>query len=135
MVRVMVFGTFDILHPGHLDFLGRAKKLGDELVVSISRRVNAKRIKGKNPRHSEIERKKLLESVRFVDNVVIGAKTDYLAHILRLRPDIIALGYDQKHYTQGLKEKLAKRGLKVRIVRLKSYKPQIYKTSKLRDKF
>ena len=128
----MVFGTFDILHPGHIHFLERAKKYGDFLIVSLARGENVKRIKGRAPRHTELERKKMLAALRFVDKVVIGAQNDYIAHILRERPDVIALGYDQKAYTAGLKQKLQRAGLKTKIVRVRSHKPHVYKTSKLR---
>src|SRR3989338_1200158 len=132
MTRVMVFGTFDILHPGHIHFLERAKKYGDFLIVSLAREANVKKIKGRAPRHTELERKKMLGSLRFVDRVVLGAAKDYVKHILQLRPDVIALGYDQKAYTAGLKQKLQRAGLKTKIVRVRSHKPHVYKTSKLR---
>ncbi|HEY4500164.1 MAG TPA: adenylyltransferase/cytidyltransferase family protein [Candidatus Paceibacterota bacterium] len=128
MKRVLVFGTFDILHPGHIHFLREAKKLGHFLVVSLAREKFIRKIKGHRAHHSESERKKLLESLRFVDQVVLGSKSDYLKHILELKPQIIALGYDQKAFTAGLREKLASRGLKVQITRLKSYRPSLYKS-------
>lgn len=130
----MVFGTFDILHPGHIGFLKQAKKLGDFLIVSLAREEFIKLIKGRKALYSETERKTLLESVRYVDRVVLGAKDDYIKHIVAQKPDIIALGYDQTAFTENLKEKLAKKGLKVRIVRLKAYKPKLYKSRLWREK-
>lgn len=134
MIRVLVFGTFDILHPGHIDFLRQAKRYGDFLIVSLAREKFIRKIKGHAARHSEAERKKLLGSVKFVDKVVLGSKSDYLGHIAAQKPDIIALGYDQTAFTEGLAKKLKARGLKVKIVRLKPYKLKIYKTSKLYGK-
>ena len=131
MKRVMVFGTFDILHPGHIDFLRQARKHGDYLVVSLAREKFIKKIKGHSATHSEPERKKLLESLKLVDKAVLGSKTDYLGHIIKHKPHVIALGYDQKAFTQGLQRKLAARGHKVKIVRLKPYKKHLYKSSKL----
>ena len=131
MKRVMVFGTFDILHPGHIFFLRQAKKYGDYLIVSLAREKFIRKIKGHKARHSETERKKMLEAVKFVDRVVLGAKSDYIRHIVREKPNVIVLGYDQKHFTEKLKEILAEKGLKVKIVRLEAYKPEKYKTSKL----
>lgn len=127
----MVFGTFDILHPGHIHFLKQAKKLGDFLIVSIAREKNVRKIKGRKPYHSESERKELLSALKFVNKVVVGAKDDYLKHIIEERPNVIALGYDQKYYTDKLKEKLVERGFRVKVVRLKPYKSQIYKTHKV----
>jgi FAD synthetase len=127
----MVFGTFDILHPGHIYFLKEAKKYGDFLIVSIARDANVERVKGHAARHTETDRKKLLESLRFVNKVVLGAPRDYIEHILKMRPRVIALGYDQKAYTHKLSEKLAARGMSVSVVRMKPYKPNIYKSKKL----
>ncbi|MDP3740925.1 MAG: adenylyltransferase/cytidyltransferase family protein [bacterium] len=131
MKTVLVFGTFDILHPGHIHFLRQAKRHGDFLIVSIARSKIAEKIKGRGILHSEEDRKRLLQSLKFVDKVVLGSRKDYLSHIVQLRPDVIVLGYDQKVFTQGLREKLAKRGLKSKIVRAKGYKPRYYKSSKL----
>lgn len=130
MKKVLVFGTFDILHPGHINFLRQAKKYGDFLIVSIARQNYVKKIKGRNPVHSEKDRKRLIESIKFVDKVILGSKGDYLDHIVRERPQVIVLGYDQKAFTKGLKEKLVKRKLRVKIVRAKGYKSQIYKSRK-----
>lgn len=127
----MVFGTFDILHPGHIYFLKQAKKYGDFLIVSLARKKFIKKFKGHLAHHTEQQRKKLLEAVKFVDRVVLGSKTDYVGHILKEKPQVIALGYDQRYFTAHLKEKLSKRGLEVRIVRLMPYKAAIYKSSRL----
>jgi len=126
----MVFGTFDILHPGHIHFLKQAKSMGDFLIVSIARQEHIRRIKGRQAIHSEQERKKMLEAVKYVNKVVLGSKDDYIGHILKQKPDIIVLGYDQKYFTEGLTEKLRKKGLNVRITRLRAYKPGIYKSSR-----
>lgn len=131
MKKVLVFGTFDILHPGHIYLFKKAKRLGDFLIVSLATDRNVKRIKGRAPRHSVRDRKGLISALKFVDKVVVGAEKDYLGHIVALTPDVIALGYDQKAFTVGLEDKLAARGLKVRIVRIKPYKKAIYKTRKL----
>lgn len=130
--RVMVFGAFDVLHPGHIHFLRFARKHGNYLIVSIAREKFVKKIKGRKPVHSESDRKSLLESVKFVDKVVLGSKRDYLRHIVREKPDVIVLGYDQRAFTAGLQEKLAKAGLKVKIVRAGPYKAQIYKSKLFR---
>lgn len=131
MKKVLAFGTFDILHPGHIYFLQKAKSLGDYLIVSLATDRNVKKIKGRLPHHSKVDRKALISALRFVDKVVVGAQQDYLGHIAKLKPQIIALGYDQQAFTKGLKEKLAAIGLKVKLVRIKPYRPGLYKTSKL----
>jgi FAD synthetase len=124
MIRVMVFGVFDLLHPGHKNFLKQAKRLGDFLIVSVARDKNVKKIKGHKPREAEKVRVQALKKISFVDHVVLGGVTSPWS---QAKPDIIALGYDQRSYVL-MKElkKIAK------VVRLKSYQPKKYKTKYLR---
>ena len=123
----MAFGTFDILHPGHINFLKQAKKYG-RLIVVIARDKTVKQVKGRLPRYSEKQRLKAVLSLNLADNAVLGSLIDKYAAIKKYKPDIIALGYDQNHFIDGLKN------LKIKIVRLKSYKPHKYKTSILKIK-
>ncbi|MFA5750875.1 MAG: adenylyltransferase/cytidyltransferase family protein [Candidatus Paceibacterota bacterium] len=127
--RIMVFGTFDGLHKGHLNFFKQAKALvkNSFLIVSIARDKNVLKIKKKKPYLNERKRMLVLKKTLIADRVVLGNNRNYLLHILKEKPDIIALGYDQKHFTKNLKENLKKRGLDVKIVRLKPYKEHIYK--------
>lgn len=129
--RILVFGTFDVLHPGHINFFKQARKLGKHpfLIASIARDVNVKKIKGKKPRYGERRRLTLVKKCKLIDKAVLGAPVDYLKHIIAQKPDIIALGYDQKAYTVGLRRKLLDKGLTVKIARLRAYKPDRYKTS------
>ena len=64
-----------------------------------------------------------------MDKALLGGVSDHLRHIVKERPQIIALGYDQSAYVKGLKSSLAAKGLKVRVVRLKPFYPKIYKSS------
>jgi len=128
----MVFGTFDIVHKGHLYFLEQAKKYGDYLIVVLARDKTVKDLKKRKPFYNEKRRKNNLERVRFIDKVVLGSLHDKYEVIKKEKPDIICLGYDQKAFTQGLKKELKKRNLKIRIIRLKPYKEKFYKSSKLR---
>ncbi|MBI5645214.1 adenylyltransferase/cytidyltransferase family protein [Candidatus Kaiserbacteria bacterium] len=135
MTRIMVFGTFDMLHEGHLDLFRQARLLASEpiLIVSIARDSAAERIKGSKSRRTELERLALVETCDLVDEVVLGDKEGYVEHIKQVSPDIIALGYDQKgEYVDHLDAALDRVGLHPKIVRLKPYKPEIYKTSRLR---
>ena len=128
-VKVMVFGTFDGLHEGHINFFKQAKSLSKDsfLIVSIARDKNVLRIKGLLPRRNEKERKILVGRNTLVDKVILGNVHDYLAHILKIKPAIIALGYDQKAYVRTLRKDLRDKGVFVTIVRLKPYKEKIYK--------
>ncbi|QQS22605.1 adenylyltransferase/cytidyltransferase family protein [bacterium] len=131
LTRIMVFGTFDIVHPGHRDFFSQARKLAKKpfLIVSIARDKNVLRIKGRRPSKNQFERRILVQSAPEVDKAVVGGYRDHIPHILKESPQIIAIGYDQVAYVKGLKTLLASKGLKVRIVKLKAYKPHLYKTS------
>ena len=134
--RIMVFGTFDGVHKGHLNLFKQAKNLTKNsfLIVSIARDKNVLRIKGKKPDLSEKMRMSLIKKILLVDRVVLSDIKNHLPHILKARPDIIALGYDQKEYVQNLKKDLKNKGLLVKIVRLKSYKEKIYKNHLLKNK-
>ncbi len=135
MMRIMVFGTFDILHEGHLDLFRQARALApdSQLIVSISRDSSTERIKGELPKNNEIFRMHAVEECELVDEVVLGDKEGFIAHIIDARPDVIALGYDQDgEYVNALRSELDRAGITAHIVRLKPYKPHIYKSSKLR---
>jgi len=132
MKKVLVFGSFDLLHEGHRYFLCEAKKLGDELIVVVARDSTIKEFKGHDPKFDESERVKHVNDLNIVDEVRMGYTGDKWKIIEEIKPDLIALGYDQDSYTKGLKEGLLKRGLKVKIVRLGSYIPKKYKSSLLK---
>src|SRR5258708_1819650 len=97
MTRIMVFGTFDMVHAGHEDLFRQARALATDpyLIVSIARDSSVKRIKGITSRNSEKERVALVKANPLVDEVVLGQENGYVEHIVAARPDIIALGYDQ----------------------------------------
>lgn len=134
--KIMVFGTFDCLHPGHINFFEQARKLSKNayLIVSIARDVNVRRIKGKLPENFEKERLNLINNCRLVDLVVMGDMASPTKHIFKVKPDIIALGYDQFAYTDDLKEKLKVKLPNIKIVRLKPYKEKAYKTSLIKNR-
>jgi len=120
MVRVMATGVFDILHLGHIYFLEEAKKLGDELVVVVATDKTAEQLKH-TPITSQDMRVKLVASLKPVDEAVLGYEGDRYTIVKELKPDIIALGYDQKHDEEQIKEDLKKHGLDVKVVRLEPF--------------
>ena len=134
--RIMVFGTFDGLHKGHIDFFKQAKNLKQFsfLIVSIARDINVIKIKGEKPKFNEKERASLVKNCKVVDKVILGGKNAYLSHILKEKPDIIALGYDQKVYVENLKKDLKNKSILIKIVRLKPFKKNIYKNHLLKNK-
>src|SRR3989344_1797984 len=129
--RIMVFGTFDVLHKGHLHFFKQARALSRNpyLIVSVARNINVKKIKGREPKNSEKKRLTIVRASKLVDKAVLGGLKNNIPHILKEKPKIIALGYDQKTYVSNLKKDLTKRGLNVKIKRLKAYKRNLYKSS------
>ncbi len=130
----MVFGTFDMIHEGHVDFFRQARALASEpyLIVSVAREPVVTRIKGERPKRSERERRALLARNTLVNEVVLGQEDGYIEHIMRAKPDIIALGYDQQgEYVERLERDLTESGYTVKVVRLKAFRPETYKTSKL----
>lgn len=133
--RIMVFGTFDMIHAGHEDFFRQARALSPRpcLVVSVARNRVAEKIKGARPRSDENARRALLAAHPLVDEAVLGDAEGYVQHIVRAAPDVIALGYDQEgEYVEYLERDLRAVGLSPRIVRLAPYEPDTYKTSRLR---
>ena len=130
--RIMVFGTFDMIHEGHEDFFRQARALADEphLIVSVARDASARRVKGRSPRHDEGARLALVVAHALVDEAVLGDEAGYMTHIVAAKPDIIALGYDQTgEYVEHLQRDLQNAGLSTKVVRLEGYKPEVYKTS------
>jgi len=119
----MVFGAFDGLHPGHLNFFKQAKNYGDFLIVSVGTDNNVERIKGKKPLFNQKERLALTASVGLVDKALSGAERDFYSQIKKYKPDVICLGYDQWAAEDDVRIELDRVGLKkTRVIRLKPYK-------------
>lgn len=123
----MVFGTFDGLHQGHLNFFKQAKKFGDKLIIVVARDKNVKKIKGKFPGFTENERLMRVQEAKVADKAILGQIKDPYAVIREEKPEVICLGYDQSSFTAGLKKEFSD----IKVVKLESYKPDIYKSSKL----
>lgn len=113
----MATGVFDLLHPGHLSFLEEAKRLGDELVVVVARDSTAKRFKH-TPITSEEQRLHMVSALKPVDRALLGNEGNIYEILDTVRPDVIAIGYDQIHEEDRVEEECRKRGLKAKVVRL-----------------
>lgn len=133
MVRVMATGVFDLLHPGHLYFLEQAKALGDELVVVVARDQTARRLK-REPYVPEQLRRQMVEALKPVDRAVLGSTTDIYGTVVDLQPQIIALGYNQVQNEQEIEAECARRGVPVKVVRLKALPHDQLATSKIVEK-
>ena len=130
--KVMVFGSFDFVHDGHLYFFNQAKSLGKELVVVVARDDTIKKVKGKRPYHQEKERLKHVKAIKLVDRAVLGNLDDKYKIIEDIKPELICLGYDQVAFAKNLKKELKKRRLNIDVVRLNEYKAHIYKSSRIK---
>lgn len=129
----MVFGTFDILHAGHIAFFQQARRYGDKLIVVLARDATVRLVKKHAPFHSERERAKLLRHIDLVDQVILGDKRDRYRVVRDIRPDVLALGYDQTVFVAGLVSYLKKTNLhKIKVVRLGAHVPGRYKSGKIK---
>jgi len=117
----MATGTFDILHMGHIYYLKEAKKLGDQLIVVVACDETVRKLKHE-PITSEQLRLGLIKELEVVDDAYLGNKDDKYAIVEEIKPDIIALGFDQIHNIDELQEELKKRKLDTKIVRLDKFK-------------
>jgi len=126
MKKVMCFGTFDKLHPGHLFYLEESKKVGDYLIVVVARDENVLKIKNKLPSENELIRLEKLRQLELVDEVILGNFHDRLAVVRENNPDILCFGYDQQVDEKSLQEFFSGQ-----MIRQKSFRPEIYKSSKI----
>ena len=118
VVRVMATGVFDLLHAGHLYFLTEAKKLGDELVVVVARDQTARRLKHE-PYVPEQLRREMVEALKPVDRAVLGSTTDIYETVVAVRPNLIALGYNQIWNENEIIQECARRGVPVKVARIR----------------
>ena len=130
MTRVMASGVFDILHSGHVHYLSEAKNLGDELVVVVATDATVRRRKHM-PITPEKMRLELVSSLKPVDRAVLGREGDMYKVVEEIRPDIIAIGYDQPFNEKVLEDDLRKRGLEVKVVRMSGYSDDLDGTRKI----
>lgn len=120
MVKVMATGTFDLLHLGHIYYLKEAKKLGDKLAVVVATDITVRRLKHEPVNPEEI-RLNLIKELKIVDEAYLGHEDDMYEIVEEIKPDIIALGFDQLHDEKKIEYELKKRKIKSKIVRLKEY--------------
>ncbi len=117
---VLAGGVFDIIHPGHIYTLNAAKDLGDVLVVVVATDNTAVKMKKRQPLHSQDQRQELVNSLYMVDLCLIGQENDIFKTVNNVRPQIIALGYDQAHQEKFITEGCKKINLDAKVARLQS---------------
>ena len=136
---VLASGVFDLLHLGHVKFLEEAKKAGGKnawLLVIVARDSTVQRMKGRKPVMNENQRRALVESLRVVDEAVLGLEDFDIGDVIeRTKPDVIALGYDQMKMEQQVCAYVNKHGLGVKIIRLGKFEnDKLSSSSEIREK-
>jgi len=133
MRTVLVFGTFDVVHNGHVSLFKQALEFGDRLVVVVARDLTVEKVKGRLPKFNEQLRRDTVQSLDMVSSAVLGSEGDKYLVIKEANPDVICLGYDQEVFVDKLEEKLKEFGLEPKIVRLEPFEPKKYKSGLLRE--
>ncbi len=121
---VLSGGVFDIIHPGHIYTLNAAKALGDILVVVVATDNTSEKMKKRRPLHTQEQRQELVNSLSMVDLCLIGQEDDIFKTVDRVRPQIIALGYDQVHQEKFITDGCKKIELEAKVARLQSPIPE-----------
>lgn len=128
---VFTNGCFDILHAGHIEYLMKAKELGDILVVGLNSDLSIKRLKGeKRPYTDELSRGLILSSLFFIDAVVLFEEDTPLSVIKFISPDILVKGKDYKEENIVGYEFMKNKGSKIMTIEL----TEGYSTTKIIDK-
>jgi len=122
---VLAGGVFDIIHPGHIHTLKAAKELGDVLIIVIATDKTAEKMKKRLPLHTQDQRKMLVDALSMVDLSVVGHEDDIFKTVDLIRPQIIALGYDQIHQEKFIIEGCKEINLDVTVARLQSPIPEV----------
>ena len=121
---VLAGGVFDIIHPGHIHTLNAAKALGDILIVVVATDNTAVKMKKRQPLHSKEQRQELVNSLVMVDLCLIGQEDDIFKTVNLVKPQIIALGYDQVHQEKFIIDGCKKINLDANVARLQSPIPE-----------
>lgn len=117
---VLVGGTFEIVHPGHIFFLNKAKEFGDYLVVVVARDSTVRKMK-RPPIVPEDQRLKVIASLKPVDRAVLGKEQEDMLEIVKeIKPDVIVIGPDQEHDIKDLQSRIRAIGLKVDLKKIEN---------------
>ena len=132
--KVIVFGVFDLLHPGHLYFLQHAKSYGTYLCAIVTRDNIVRQLKHQFPFQLQLQRLAQVNNICEVNDAILGDEHlgDY-AVLKQYQPDIIVVGYDQHFLKMDLEERMQRQELPLcPIVQVGSYYPEVYSTTILK---
>jgi FAD synthetase len=136
---VLASGTFDLLHLGHVKFLEEAKKTGGEnaeLVVIVARDNTVKNRKGKKPVMPEDQRRALVESLKVVDEAILGLEDFSIGKVIeKIKPDIIAVGHDQDGIEKEVRKSIEKEKFDIEVAKIGRFgKRELDSSSKIMRK-
>ncbi len=132
MKIVLVFGSFDGLHPGHESLLRQARNYGERVVAALAPDTVIERLKGHQPKYLFEERQDALLVSGLVDQIATSDKEEGVYRVLgRVHPDVVAFGYDQIELRENFLKFLERTGKQVKVVTLKAFEPDKYKSSKI----
>jgi len=122
---VLTTGGFDILHHGHIRLLEEAKKAGGEgarLVVIVASDTTVERRKGRKPILPGWERRALVSALRVVDEALLGQEEIEMERAIgQIKPDVVAVGYDQDDIEASLRRLIDEKGYEIRVVKIGRY--------------
>lgn len=133
--KVMVFGVFDRLHPGHISLLEQAARLGDELLVVVARDETVEKLKRKTSHHTQDERMRAVKAHKAASCVILGDEVIGAYEVIKTySPDVICLGYDQQLLEQDLRERMGTGEIEsITLVIMDSYGVDRFHTSLLTE--
>ena len=136
---VLASGTFDLLHLGHVKFLEEAKKAGGEnvdLIVIVARDSTVQKRKGKKPVMPEDQRRALVESLKVVDEAILGYEEFDIGKVVeKIKPAIIAVGHDQDGIEREVRKAVTEKRLNIQIVKVGRFgKKELNSSSKIKRK-
>jgi FAD synthetase len=128
---VTIFGAFDGIHEGHLEFIRQARTQGEKLVAVVARDSVVNKLKGRNPVNNEVDRIKALLEVPEIDIVLLGDEEEGTYKILKeIKPDLIYLGYDQQSLFDSINLAIQKGILpEIKMMYGTSHNPEVFKSS------
>jgi len=136
---VLASGTFDLLHLGHVKYLEDAKKTGGKnakLIVIVARDKTVEKRKEKKPVMPEDQRKALVESLKVVNEAILGYEDFDIGKVVEeIKPDIIAVGHDQYNIENQVRKAVAQKRLNIQVVKIRKFgKPELNSSLKIKKK-
>jgi len=136
---VLASGTFDLLHLGHVKYLEEAKRTGGrnaELIVIVARDSTVEERRGTKPIIPENQRRALVGSLKVVDEAILGYEDFDIGKVIeKIKPDIIALGYDRGDMERGVRNYVEKKGLAIKVVKIGKFgEEELNSSSKIKQK-